>query len=316
MDFKKSAQNDIILSICCPVYNHEDYVVRALDSVFMQETKYRYEVLVGEDCSTDNSRAILQQYEVDHPGFLTVFYREKNMRGSKIGNSRDLKLRAKGKYIITLECDDFWTDPHKIEKQIDFLETHPEYVAVAHNCTIVDENSNPTGEKYPECKSENYTFFHYLIGIMPGQFATWMQRNNNYNAFYDDKIHAMGLIPGDRLYYFVALCCGKVYCMQESMSAYRHILNGGSSYSATFRYDFKRREKWYRTLLDYAVEMGWEKGMDCIRQLYFNEICYGYRHHHISFQAAKSYIKEINHKGVRIIRYCMITVIKHCLHLL
>ena len=84
-------EQDIILSIIVPTYNHEDYIVEALDSIKMQKTKYKYEVLVGEDASTDNTRQILKQYEMDNPGFLTVFYREKNMSKLPIGNALDLR---------------------------------------------------------------------------------------------------------------------------------------------------------------------------------------------------------------------------------
>ena len=124
-EFMNTCENEIMLSIIVPTYNHEDYIVEALNSIKAQQTKYKFEVLVGEDKSTDKTREILKKYELDNPGLLKVFYRDENMSKLPIGNFMDLRYRARGKYLITLEGDDFWIDEKKIEKQIMFLESHP-----------------------------------------------------------------------------------------------------------------------------------------------------------------------------------------------
>ena len=72
-------QDDVILRIYVATYNHEEYIGRALDSILMQKTKYKFEVLIGEDASTDGTRAVLKKYEEQFPGFFTIFYREKNI---------------------------------------------------------------------------------------------------------------------------------------------------------------------------------------------------------------------------------------------
>lgn len=150
---------EITLSVMIPTYNHERYIVKALDSVFMQETEYTYEVLVGEDASTDGTRHVLKEYESEHKyDALHVFYRKHNMRNDPISNQKDLRLRCQGKYIITLEGDDYWIDKDKIQRQISFLENHPDYVTVAHNCKIVNENNEPVDFSYPECKNNEYSF--------------------------------------------------------------------------------------------------------------------------------------------------------------
>lgn len=89
-----------MLSIYVATYNHEHYITQALDSIRMQKTKYSYEVLVGEDCSTDNTRAVLKEYEWQHPGIFTIFYRDHNMHREAIGNGLDLKLRCRGNSIV------------------------------------------------------------------------------------------------------------------------------------------------------------------------------------------------------------------------
>ena len=246
------ANDDIILSVYVATYNHEKYIVRALDSILAQKTKYNFEVLVGEDCSTDSTRAVLKEYEKQHPDKFTFFYREKNMHNSSCNNAKDLKQRCRGKYIIALEGDDFWTDENKLEKQISFLEEHPEYIAVAHNCVVVGEDGKPNGETYPQCTDSEYTFKHFFSEIMPGQLATVMYRNYMLDESFDSSLLSKGLSPGDRLLYFSLLCHGRVFCIQEALSAYRHITTHGTSFSATHTFNYKKQTNWQRELILYA----------------------------------------------------------------
>lgn len=244
------------LSIYVATYNHEKYIKRALDSIFSQKTSHTYEVLVGEDCSTDRTKEILKQYEKNHNqyvvnGQLKIFYRDHNMYREQPDNADDLKSHCKGKYIIALEGDDYWTDNEKIEKQMSFLDGHPEFIGVSHNCTIVDEDGNVTGEKYPECKRSEYSILDYMSNILPGQLTTLMYRNIYSNSTIDCSILQKGLSPGDKLIVLVLLCHGKIYCIQEHMSAYRHITTHGDSYSARHRYSFEDDERWYREVVFY-----------------------------------------------------------------
>lgn len=287
-----------MLSIFVPTYNHEHYIKRALDSILMQKTEYSYEVLVGEDASTDATRAVLQEYEKMHPGKLTVFYREKNMNKMPVWNSLDLKMRAKGKYIIALEGDDFWIDDRKIQKQIDFLENHPEYIAVSHNCVVVGADSEPNGEHYPECKDEEYTFAHFFRRIMPGQFTTVMSKNYMTMHGLDRTLLTANLTPGDQLLYFSLLCHGRIYCMQEIMSAYRHITACGSSYSATYRFDYKTESEWYRALLKYAREHCNKENILKCEMLYIGCVVAGIKRNSLGMQDAFRELKTIPH-GVR-----------------
>lgn len=263
--------DDILLSIVIPTYNHEKYIARALDSVLSQNIPYCFEVLVGEDCSKDKTKAILKDYEKKYPGFFNVYYREKNMYGSIPSNLLDLYLRTKGKYIITLEGDDYWIDNNKIRKQLEFLEEHPDYIACAHNCLVVDENGNPRDVTYPECKEKVYTIKDFKNKILPGQTATIMCRNVYRDKVYNTSILKKALIPGDRLKIFVLLSYGKIYCMQEKMSAYRYVTKSGTSYSASYKYNYHKEMEWYRNLLDYSRNFGNTENQIAIEEMYFHE---------------------------------------------
>lgn len=292
-----------ILSIYIPVYNHGDYLAEALDSVLMQESDYEYEVIVGDDCSTDNSQAILKEYENKYPGVFNIIYRKHNINNQIINNFIDLQSRCRGKYVICLEGDDFWIDTKKIDKQITFLETNPEYIAVAHNCIVVDKDSQPNGEEYPECKKEEY-LLEYLFkgaGIMPGQLTTIMHKNYYFNE--DDKgtidyslTRDSRLFPGDRVNVFTLIMNGKIHCMQEAMSAYRHITSGGSSFSASKynRFIFERDELLYRYFMNYAENKNEELKLCELR--YYEAILQGIYTKQIKWIDSREYIKNINHR--------------------
>ena len=282
-----------MISVYCATYNHENYITQALDSILMQKTQYSMEILVGEDCSTDNTRAVLKEYEKQHPGKLKVFYRERNLF---VGNFKDLKKRCKGRYIICLEGDDFWTDEYKIEKQVNFLEAHPEYLAVAHNCVVVGEDSKSTGEVYPECKVPEYTMKCYQNDIMPGQTTTLLCRNYVHGNVFDTSFINTSLIPGDRKLYFSLVANGRVYCMQEVMSAYRHVTSSGSSFSATYKYKYENAYNWNLEQLKYAYKINKTEAIKCAELLLALTVQYGLRHHNISFREAIADIVPIRNK--------------------
>lgn len=304
--------NEIDLSIVVPTYGHEKYIAEALDGILKQKTKYSYEVLVGEDASPDGTRAILKEYEKKYPDKFKMFYRKINMNSTPgLDNSLDLKRRSIGKYIIILEGDDFWIDENKIEEQIDFLESHPDYIAVSHNCEVVDQNSEVTGEKYPECKDETYSYRHLLFGIMPGQTATVLMRNLYRESAYDTSLLEQGLTPGDKLTNFVLLNYGKIHCIQKKMSAYRHIIREGSSYSATYTYDFDYEENWHLKLLEYARTTNKREAIVCAETLYLMFIYRAYGHKKIEFGCFLKKLKHVKNKPIVVYKYITYLIYKH-----
>ena len=294
---------DIMLSIYVATYNHEKYIGMALDSILMQKTKHKFEVLVGEDCSTDKTREVLQQYERKYPGFFTIFYRDHNMHSEKPNNAGDLKRRCRGKYIIALEGDDYWTDENKIEQQIDFLENHPEYIGAAHNCVVVDENSNPNGEEYPECKDEEYTLKHFISEIMPGQLTTLMYRNYRRDNMMDSSIFDKKITPGDRVSIFALTVNGRIYCQQKVMSAYRHITGHGTSFSANYKYSFDKDEKYTNELYCYAVKNGDEETLKIVSSLYVRSLMNGIKSRQCSFREMLKYLNKIDNKYIALYSY-------------
>lgn len=221
-----------LLSIACPVYNHEPYLRQALDGILMQRVNFPIEVVIGEDCSKDGSREILKEYEAKYPGFFTMLYREKNMGMSP--NNADILKHCRGKYVAYLECDDYWTDPDKLQIQVDYMESHPDTMACYHLVEVVGHDGQPTGESYPECHAETYDLRQYRSEILPGQTSTRVKvRELDFNQ----SVSKLGLVPGDRVTAYLLASHGKVHCIQKKMGAYRHVTNQGSSYSATTKHN-------------------------------------------------------------------------------
>lgn len=149
--------NSLLVSVCVPTYNHEKYISQCLDSVISQKTSFDYEVLVGEDDSDDNTRKICIEYSKKYPNKIRLFLNDRKnvlyINGKPTGrrNSINLLNSAKGKYIALCEGDDYWTDPYKLQKQVDFLEANEEYVICYHDARVVDENNNLISEsKLPD----------------------------------------------------------------------------------------------------------------------------------------------------------------------
>ncbi|MFC4721184.1 glycosyltransferase family 2 protein [Geojedonia litorea] len=122
-----------LISVCIQTYQHEAYIQQCLDSVLQQNTTYAYEIILGEDCSTDKTRAICQTYADAYPDQIRLFLRHRKdvikMNGIPTGRFNFIQnLKAcRGRYIAILDGDDYWTDPLKLQKQVDFLEGHPDY---------------------------------------------------------------------------------------------------------------------------------------------------------------------------------------------
>ena len=116
---------DVTVSIAMITYNHEGFISQAIEGVLMQQTSFPFELIIGEDCSTDNTRQICIEYREKYPEIIRLLLPEKNL--GAWDNMENVLNVCRGKYISFCEGDDYWTDPLKLQKQIDFLESHPDY---------------------------------------------------------------------------------------------------------------------------------------------------------------------------------------------
>lgn len=121
-----------LLSVVTITYNHEPYIAKCIEGVLMQKVNFPMEFIIAEDCSTDGTRAICEEYAAKYPELIRLITSETNI-GYNPNELRAMKA-AKGKYIAYCEGDDYWTDPLKLQKQVDFLESHSDYSVCFHRC--------------------------------------------------------------------------------------------------------------------------------------------------------------------------------------
>jgi glycosyltransferase involved in cell wall biosynthesis len=128
-----------MVSVLMVTYNQDSYIRAAMESVIMQEVAFEYEIVIGEDYSTDQTRTILLEYQQKYEKKIRLLFHEKNLGVSR--NWEYTMHQCCGKYIAILEGDDYWTNPHKLQKQVDFMEAHPDFSMCFHNARILYEGS-------------------------------------------------------------------------------------------------------------------------------------------------------------------------------
>lgn len=131
--------NEVIVSVYCLAYNHQDYIRDALNGFINQKTDFRFEVIVHDDASTDNTAEVIREFEEKYPDIIKPIYQSENQYSKGVDIIKKfIKPMVRGKYVAICEGDDYWCDDDKLQKQVDFLESHSEYVACVHN--TIQEN--------------------------------------------------------------------------------------------------------------------------------------------------------------------------------
>ena len=158
--FEENSSNPLV-SIDCRTYNHENFICETIDGFLMQKTTFPFEILIHDDASTDNTSNIIREYEKNYPDLIKPIYQIKNQYSinkriiTKIQNER-----AKGTYIAKCEGDDYWTDPYKLQKQVDFLEKNPEFSMCCTNFSVIDDKGNLIKETGWDKKKQNPEITH------------------------------------------------------------------------------------------------------------------------------------------------------------
>lgn len=210
----------ILVSIDCITYNHEKYIEKALESFIMQKTNFDFEVLIHDDASTDRTPNIIREYQKKYPDIIKPLF-EKENQYSKGENRRICyrynHSRAKGKYVAMCEGDDYWIDPYKLQKQVDFMKSHPDCSMCFHSAEVIDVT---TQTKVGYIKPFNKTFILpneilFLGGghICPTSSLFYMKEliDNPPEFFFKSPV-------GDHAYSLLLSSLGKIGYINESMS--------------------------------------------------------------------------------------------------
>jgi glycosyltransferase involved in cell wall biosynthesis len=198
-------------------YNHEEYISKAIDSVMMQETSFDYELVIGEDCSTDRTREICIAYQNKYPNKIRLILNEKNL-GAK-PNFIQTFYACKGQYIAFLEGDDYWVSSRKLQKQVDFLETHSDYAICFTRTVCFDEDKKSETYSIPpeEYRKETLTIEDLLRCNFIANCSV-LYRNGLFGNFPD---WFLSLEIGDWPIHIMNAQHGKVGYLDEVMAIYR-----------------------------------------------------------------------------------------------
>ncbi|KAF5028181.1 Glycosyl transferase family 2 [anaerobic digester metagenome] len=220
----------ITVSVIVLTYNHEDYIAQALDSILMQEVDFDYEILVGDDASSDLTVGIIREYVNRFPSLIRPFFRAINLGAPR--NAYELLRNARGDYLAFCEGDDFWTSKDKLLTQVKFLERNPSLIGCSHRCKIVDENGEAIkNQKLSWVKEkERFTLDDFQGIYLPGQTATIVKRNIFKNCTDDYSfLYRANQNISDRTSTLLYLTKGAFGFIPRTMSAYRRASSGNGT---------------------------------------------------------------------------------------
>jgi glycosyltransferase involved in cell wall biosynthesis len=210
------------ISVLMVTYNHAPYIAKAIESVLAQENDFEIELIIGEDCSTDSTRSIVESYSQRFPSRIKAVLNEKNLGPAE--NFKSIYNCADCSYIAILEGDDYWTDPFKLKKQIEFLEQNSKFAISFHNVSVFNQENN-------------YSYLFHAKGSMLSQYTIDNLLNGNFiqtcSVVY--RRENLSSLPqwlqklpiGDWPLHILHAEKGLIGYIDEFMAVYR-ILNSGS----------------------------------------------------------------------------------------
>lgn len=156
MNSDKKNLGEIMVSVCCLAYNHESFIGECLEGFVKQQANFAFEVLIHDDASTDKTADIIRAYAEKYPDIIKPVYQTENQYSKGVGVTRKYNFsRAKGKYIAMCEGDDYWIDPLKLQKQVDFLEANESYGVVHTDANVYHQKTNTFIENIIKLRNRN-----------------------------------------------------------------------------------------------------------------------------------------------------------------
>jgi glycosyltransferase involved in cell wall biosynthesis len=227
-----------MLSICMITYNQELFVVEAIESVVHQKTEFPFELVISDDCSTDSTPSIIQSYKQQYPELIRIIHRAENL--GMIANFLQTIRECKSKYVAFLEGDDYWTDNHKLQKQVDLLEKVPGIAVCSHPVRIKNQQTGTLG-KLKTKKIKRLTSTKDILTLNYIATCSVVFRNLNKGVF-PDWIRSLSM--GDWPVHILNSLHGDIYCLPEYMGVYRvHDTSGWSKNLSSISGKIKTTEK-------------------------------------------------------------------------
>jgi glycosyltransferase involved in cell wall biosynthesis len=254
------------LSVMMITYNHERFIAQALESVLAQRVNFDYEIVIGEDCSTDGTRQILMDFCRRYPKRIVPLLRDKN-----VGPMRNLEATlaaCRGQYLALLEGDDYWTSPEKLERQVNFLDIHPGSSICCHRVRFLNETGFAEADVFPSLPAGTYTIQDLLKGNFVMTCSAVLRR---------DLVPALPhwfrkMKLGDWPMFALAARHGSIELMDEVMAAYR--VHTGGTWSSLSLIARLREGSTMLKALDRHLEFQYTRTIQrTLAQSYFQMAC-------------------------------------------
>lgn len=232
-----------LVSVACITFNQVNYIRQCLDGFVMQKTKIPVEIVIHDDASTDGTQDIIREYIEKYPNFQwkPVFQKTNKYKEGKGILAPYVFPKCTGKYIAICEGDDYWTDENKLQKQVDWLESHPDYVLIADNALVCNSITN---KEYLFNQSEDRDYsIADMISVRRFPTAGVLFRTSAKDGFVD----------ACRYHYDTMMWCyfatkGKIRFSSHVSSVYRRGMQGITEYTGRYKFALMA-EKWNKELV-------------------------------------------------------------------
>lgn len=249
---------DVILSVCMVTYNQERYIAQAIESALAQRTTFPFEIVIGEDCSTDSTRTIVRDFASRHPDRIRLRLAQTNEGGKR--NFTQTFAVCRGKYVTILEGDDYWTSCDKLQLQVDALEAHPDWALCFHPTQCIYEDGNEGPAMYPENWDRRESELEDLFERNFMLTSSVVFRNR----LFPELPRWFGeIILGDWPLHILNAAHGKIGFLPQIMSAYR--IHAGGAHSS--RSTVEKIEEVFQmlTAVDHHFQGKYRKQIDAYR---------------------------------------------------
>lgn len=287
--------------VVCMTYNHENYIRSALEGFLTQKTNFKFKVLVHDDASTDRTQEIISEYAKRKPDIIVpILQKENNYQRGISSYKTEIFPRLEGDYVAICEGDDYWTDENKLQKQVDFLDSHPDYVACVHNCIKLDMRTmekslfNQKKTQDGEIVLKDVVFGNW--GVY--QTASLMCRINN---FKNEPDYFKLVNVGDYPRALQLTTEGRMWYMADVMSIYRFASGKDSWTNKHFasKYNFEKNSKSAKMeadMLSRLLDLYPERKEDILPAISAKRYDYMFLSGNISMIKKDDYLQEIYRK--------------------
>ena len=211
------------LTVVTTTYNQEKYIEDCIRGVINQKTNFKFKFLISDDCSSDGTRNIIDKYQKKYPDIIKVIYRKKNL--GPMDNFINTLNEVHTEYVALCDGDDFWTDPNKLQMQVDFLDNNKDYYLCFHKVKIFYEDGSKRAVFHPINMKKKLCFKDLCSdNFIPANSVVYRWIYKEKDSLIKD--FPKNIIPGDYYVHLMHAFKGKIYYMPKQMSCYRKNVQG------------------------------------------------------------------------------------------